>query len=269
MKNLCAPRIILFDWHGTLVDTNDAMYRAMDDMLRHLDRLGLGGRLCSAEKSKTDDDRKLVEFVRAHRRLHPKVVSDRKASRTDLLEVLFGDDGQAKQIANEAYNACYRQHYGDVRAFEPGVWDLLSGLRAIGIRLGILTNRSRAFLEKELETVEQGAWRPFFESIVSGDDTGQLKPSPAPVLRALQDFEETPGADIWYVGDSTSDTISAKAAGVTSVFFNGARGADDWIKTIFPGTAAHPHQPDYIVDSYRALSRLVRLTRERPASVPI
>ena len=28
-----APGILIFDWHGTLVDTNDAMYGAMDDML--------------------------------------------------------------------------------------------------------------------------------------------------------------------------------------------------------------------------------------------
>ena len=29
MNVLCPPKIILFDWHGTLVDTNDAMYLAL------------------------------------------------------------------------------------------------------------------------------------------------------------------------------------------------------------------------------------------------
>jgi phosphoglycolate phosphatase len=260
VKGLPAPQIILFDWHGTLVDTNDAMYRAMDDMLRQVNRLGLRDRLIEAEKSKTDDDRKLVEYVREHRRLHPKVISDRRASRTDLLELLFGDDEKAKDIANDAYNHGYRHHYGDVRPVASGVRHLLSDLRELGIRLGILTNRAREFLDRELETIEQGSWRPFFESTLSGSDTAQLKPSPAPVLRVLQDFQAVPGADVWYVGDSTSDTISANRAGITSVFFNGGRGDARWIRTIFPGTAAHPHRPDYVVDDYGELLQLVKQT---------
>jgi phosphoglycolate phosphatase len=263
MKTPRAPRIILFDWHGTLVDTSDAMYRAMDDMLSKMDRLGLGERLIDTRKSKTDDDRKLVEYVSTHRRLHPKVVSDRKASRTDLIEVLFGDDAEAKDIANKAYNDWYRHHYGDVRAFEPGVHNLLSHLRKLGIRLGILTNRAREFLEKELETIEGGSWGPFFDSRVSGSDTEHLKPSPAPVFRALRDFEEGPGTDIWYVGDSASDTISAKSAGITSIFFNGVHGDAQWIGAIFPGTAMQPYRPDHIVDNYHDLLRLVELAIAR------
>jgi len=258
VKDLPAPRIILFDWHGTLVDTSDAMYRAMDEMLSGLDRLGLGSRLLDAEKSKTDDDRRLVDYVRQHRRLHPKVISDRKASRTDLLEVLFGDNEQAKDIANAAYNGCYRHHYGHVKPFAPGVRGLLSDLQGLGIRLGILTNRSREFLDRELESIEQGAWLPYFDSILSGNDSEQLKPSPAPILRALRDFQAAPGADVWYVGDSTSDTVSAKRAGITSIFFNGAGGDARWLATIFPGSATHPHRPDYVVDDYLELLRLVK-----------
>lgn len=261
MNDLRAPRIILFDWHGTLVDTSDAMYRSMDDMLQRMDRYGLTERLASPSKSKTDDNRKLVEYVRTQRRLHPKVISDRKASRTDLLEVLFGSDEQAKETANRVYNECYGYRFGDVGPFEPGIRVVLSELRGLGIRLGILTNRSREFLEKELANIEEGTWTRWFDSIVSGGDTEYLKPSPAPVYRALRDFDATPGADVWYVGDSTSDTIAAKTAGITSIFFNGAQGDAQWIESIFPGTAAHPHRPDCVVQSFRELLELVRTTR--------
>lgn len=258
MTTLTAPRIIIFDWHGTLVDTNDAMYRAMDDMLGAMGGLGLSDRLADRAQSKSDDDRKLVEYVRTNRRLHPKIVADQKASRTDLLEVLFAGDGQAKDIANHAYNGCYRNHYGDVKPFAPGIRDLLLELRNLGIRLGILTNRSREFLDKELETIEQGTWAQLFDSTVSGVDTLDLKPSPAPIYKALQDFAATPGPDIWYVGDSASDTISAKTAGITNVFFNGAQGDAEWIATIFPGTDAHPHQPDCVVGNFQDLLTLVK-----------
>jgi len=258
MTILTAPRILIFDWHGTLVDTNDAMYRSIDDMLSAMDRLGLDDLFADTTKSKSDDESKLVEYVRTHHRLHPKVVSDCKASRTDLLEVLFGSDKRAKNIANQAYNGYYRHHFGDVKPFAPGIRAVLSELRELGIKLGILTNRSREFLDKELEIVDSGSWAPFFDSTVSGGDTVQLKPSPAPVFRALQDFEATPGADVWYVGDSASDTISAKTAGISSIFFNGAQGDAEWLKAVFPGTAAYPHQPDSVVSDYRDLLELVK-----------
>jgi phosphoglycolate phosphatase len=257
---LRAPRVIIFDWHGTLVDTNDAMYRAMDDMLGTMDQLGLNHRLTDSAKSKTEDDGKLVDYVRVNHRLHSKIVSERKASRTDLLEVLFGSDEQAKNTANQAYNGYYRRHCGSIKPFEPGIRSVLSELRTRGIKLGILTNRAREFLDMELENVEQGAWVEFFHSTVSGGDTEYLKPSPAPVLRALQDFKATPGTDIWYIGDSKSDTIAAKTAGIASIFFNGAKGDAEWIKLIFPGTAADPHQPDYVVNNFQELLKVVKLT---------
>ncbi|MGB5235265.1 MAG: hypothetical protein WBN85_08840, partial [Candidatus Macondimonas sp.] len=67
------PRIILFDWHATLVDTLDAMYHAVDDVLPHLEELGLLDRLLKPSQSKTVEDAKLVSYVRRYRRLHPKI----------------------------------------------------------------------------------------------------------------------------------------------------------------------------------------------------
>ena len=49
-----------------------------------------------------------------------------------------------------------------------------------------------------------------------------------------------PGAEVWYVGDSTTDTIAAKAAGITSVFFNGAQWEQSWINKIFPAMSDIP-----------------------------
>ena len=37
----CAPTTILFDWHATLVDTLDAMYYAVDDLLPVSKQMGL------------------------------------------------------------------------------------------------------------------------------------------------------------------------------------------------------------------------------------
>ena len=261
-----APRIILFDWHATLVDTMDAMYQATDDMLGMLDTLGLMRRLVSPERSKTVQDRKLVDYVREHRRLHPKIVADKKVSRTDLLEVLFGRDEEAKEIAHRAFDQCYRQHYGDVSPFEPGVREVLSQIRKLGIRIGILSNRTREFLEHELECVEAGTWFRLFDSVVAGDDTPRLKPAPDPVYQALDDIKAESGPDVWYLGDSTTDVVAAKNAGVTSIFFNGAGWKRSWIQNIFPGTDEYPEQPDYVVDNFTEFLALVRHSLENDAA---
>ena len=39
--NIRPPSVLIFDWHGTLVDTHDAMFSAMEEMLPQLEELGL------------------------------------------------------------------------------------------------------------------------------------------------------------------------------------------------------------------------------------
>ena len=222
-RALVAPRVVLFDWHATLVDTLDAMYHAVDDVLPRLPELGL------------------VDYVREHRQLHPKIKAERRISRTDIFEVLFGDDEDAKHVAHDAFNAAYRNHYGDVQPLEGGELDLLIEMHAFEVKLGILTNRDREFFEREFAIVDGGAWLDLFDTTVCGDDTGRRKPSPDPILKALANLGEPPAPNCWYVGDSTTDVIAAKRAGIK----------------IFPGTAAHPYQPDSIVDDFTEFKWLV------------
>ncbi len=261
------PNLILFDWHGTLVDTIDAMYSALDELFPLLAGHGLLERLIDTGRSRSVDDAKLVGYVRKYRHLHPKIRAERKVSRTDIFEVLFGGDEEAKRIAHDLYNQCYRHHYGEVRPFEPGIRDLLFQLRALGIRLGVASNRNREFIEHELTLVEGGSWRALFDTVACGDDAQRRKPAPDTVLNALSTLGLRPDPSCWYVGDSTTDTASAKLAGVTSVFYNGASWEPAWLAQIFPGTLEHPHCPDAVVDNFSELLSLVKgcmRTRQNP-----
>jgi len=256
-RALAAPRVVLFDWHATLVDTLDAMYHAVDDALARFPELGLGDALITHEQCKTDEDARLVDYVREHMQLHPKIKAERRISRTDIFEVLFGPNEEAKQVAHAAFNDAYREHYGAVRPFEGGELELLQEMHALNVKLGVLTNRDREFFEDEFGRVEDGAWVGLFDTTVCGCDTDRRKPNPDPVLKALANLGEEPGPACWYLGDSTTDVIAAKRAGITSVFFNGAGWTHEWINKIFPGTPAHPHQPDAIVDSFVEFKWLV------------
>jgi len=247
---LTPPRVVLFDWHATLVDTLDAMYQAVDEALLRFPELGLMDHLVPSARCRSPEDARLVEYVREHGQLHPKIRAERRISRTDIFEVLFGENDNAKHLAHETFNQAYRKHYGDVQPFEGGELELLREMRSLDVKLGVLTNRDREFFEHELGVVEDGAWQGLFETTVCGCDTSRRKPSPEPIFKALANLEHKPGADCWYVGDSTTDVAAAKRARITSVFFNGTKWDHAWINTIFPGTPAHPHQPDAIVDSF-------------------
>jgi phosphoglycolate phosphatase len=256
-RALARPRVVLFDWHATLVDTLDAMYHAVDDVLLRFPELGLMDALITHELCKTAEDARLVDYVRERLALHPKIKAEGRISRTDIFEVLFGHNDAAKKIAHDAFNEAYRAHYGEVHPFEGGELELLIEMHELDVKLGILTNRDREFFEHEFAIVENGAWLGLFDTTVCGSDTARPKPQPDPIHKALADLDEPAGPGCWYIGDSTTDVIAAKRADCTSVFFNGAGWEHAWLNKIFPGTPAHPHQPDAIVDSFAEFKWLV------------
>ena len=257
VAKLIRPSVILFDWHATLVDTLDAMYHAVDDMLPEFHALALMNRMVAPEDSKSPEDARLVAYVREFAALHPKVKADRKISRTDIFEVLFGEDQEAKQIAHQAFNRHYRNHFGTVTPFEPKVSDMLAALRRHGIQVGLITNRDREFFEQELAAVEGDGWVHLFDTTVCGDDTPLRKPHPDQLQLAAANLEYPADPCVWYVGDSTTDIIAAKRAGMTGVFFNGAQWDLPWLNKIFPGTHQHPHKPDVVVNDFSEFWALV------------
>jgi phosphoglycolate phosphatase len=253
-----SPELVLIDWHATLVDTHDAMYHAVDDVLPRLAALGLRERLLAADQSKTIEDARLVKYVREHHRLHPKITAQRKISRTDIFEVLFGDDAQAKAIIHKAFDACYPKYVDQVYPLEADAGQQLERLKAAGVPLGVISNRKREYLDHELGIVDGGGWRALFDVVVGGDDVAHRKPAPDMILHALEKTGLTPSARCWYLGDSTTDVIAAKRAGVTAIFYNGAHWEPAWIDKIFPNTVRHPHRPDAVVESIAGLVALAR-----------
>ncbi len=253
-----APKIILFDWHATLVDTHDAMYHAIDDVLPMLKELDVIDRMVKTEDSKSLEDAKLVKYVRDNYKLHPKIKAARKISRTDIFQVLFGDDEEAKKIVHHAFDQSYRNYFGEVHPFEEDIDKMLEDLHELNIKVGALTNRSREFMMHELSVVDGSGWEHYFHTIVCGDDVPKRKPAPDQIVKALENLDEDASLACWYVGDSTTDIIAAKEAEVTGIFYNGANWDEDWLAKIFPGTVSHPHRPDVVVNDFKELMRLVR-----------
>ncbi|MCU7843843.1 MAG: HAD family hydrolase [Candidatus Thiodiazotropha sp. (ex Monitilora ramsayi)] len=263
VAKLTPPSLILFDWHATLVDTLDAMYHAVDDVLAEFEELDLMPRLVTPERAKSPEDMKLVAHVREYRQLHPKIKADRKISRTDIFEVLFGEDDEAKRIAHDHFTRHYNKYYGTALPFEPQVRQVLQGLNAIDMPMGVITNRDREFFVAELANVNGEDWSPYFLTHVCGNDTVRRKPHTDQLQKAVDNLERELGPEVWYVGDSTTDTIAAKSAGVTSVFFNGAQWGLNWLNKIFPGSKRFPHKPDVVINDFSEFWALVLACRAK------
>jgi pyrophosphatase PpaX len=94
-----------------------------------------------------------------------------------------------------------------------GIEDLLTGLRDEGRTLGLVTAKRRTTVELAFATLPIAH---LFETVVAGDDTIKHKPSPEPLLLALERLGAS-AAEAAYVGDSPYDMQAARAAGLYAV----------------------------------------------------
>lgn len=118
-------------------------------------------------------------------------------------------DEDTRRAVLEAYLPYYAAHNADLTTPYAGVMELLSALRAAGCRLAVVSNKHDAGV--------QALCARFFgdvlEVVVGADGSRPLKPAPDGILHALERLGLAP-ADVWYVGDSAVDVITARAAGV-------------------------------------------------------
>lgn len=110
----------------------------------------------------------------------------------------------------EAYHAYYPTHCMVKTALYPGVPELLEGLVARGVVLGILSNKT----EKPTKRIAEAFFPQIpFHCVFGRIDGCPLKPDPAAVNRVLEALG-LPPEEIAYVGDSGTDMAFAKAAGM-------------------------------------------------------
>jgi pyrophosphatase PpaX len=110
----------------------------------------------------------------------------------------------------------YREHneplHDDLVAFE-GIERLLDRLQGEGRQLGIVTAKRRRTVDLAFGILPL---EPYFEVVVTAEQTEQHKPHPEPVLTALERLGSE-AADAAFVGDSPFDMGAGKAAGVFTI----------------------------------------------------
>lgn len=179
------PRLIVFDWDGTLVDTTAAISGSMQ---RAAADLALA----------VPDDRLAAHVI--------------GLGLDDALRLAV-PDLQPEQ--RPQFFERYRQHYF-ARASElvpfGGAAELLAELRQAGVMLAVATGKSRVGLERALDEL---GWRPLFDSTRCADE-GEPKPHPW-MLHDLFDELSVEPQDVMMVGDTSHDLQMARAAGCPAI----------------------------------------------------
>jgi pyrophosphatase PpaX len=113
----------------------------------------------------------------------------------------------------DTYIAWNVAHLSELLQEYPGVEDLLAELSASGSVIGVVTSKRHASAASTLESAGLTGRLPV---LVAMEDTALHKPSPEPLLLALQ-RQGVRATESVYIGDAVVDVLAAKAAGMAVI----------------------------------------------------
>lgn len=186
------PRLVMFDLDGTLVDSVPDLAAAIDQMLLDLGRPAAG-----------------VERVRDWVGNGARVLVRRGLAGTlDHSTVGEAETEQALELFNQAYAGSHQ-----LSSVYPGATATLKWLKKQGVELALITNKPERFVAPLLDEMKLGH---YFRWIIGGDTLPQQKPDPAALLHVMR-LAGIAAHEALFIGDSRSDVLAARSAGVLCV----------------------------------------------------
>lgn len=180
-------KYILFDFDGTLVNTNDVILASWQHTYRHY----LGHEMPVDHITSCFGEPLLLTMEREFPGVDPQESAD-------------------------VYRQFQLENADRLVTIFPGIKELLADLKAAGYVLGIVTSRTR---ESALRYMDMFAITSYFSDLVTCDDTTVHKPNPEPILLAMSKLGASAEESIM-IGDSPFDIKCANNAGVDSVMVN-------------------------------------------------
>lgn len=188
MTTLRAPRAIIFDLDGTLVDT---VGTRVDAWMAVFPRFGIDPDPVFLAPLMGSDGKYLARMTAEHYGV----------------ELAPGDDAEIDLQAG----AEFRVLNANPRTL-PAVHDLLEALTDRGMPWAVATSSLPEDARASVKALELRA----APVLCDGADVKHAKPAPDLLLKAAHLLEVEP-ADAWYVGDSRWDMVAAKAAGMRAI----------------------------------------------------
>ena len=176
--------LVIFDFDGTLADTQCAIVRTMQQTMSALHLPVLDAARCASVIG--------LELQDAFRELFPQHGVPTAARCVDTYRRLFAENRKTL-----------------IPSWFPHVPQVLRWLHQCGCPAAIATSRSSVSLRQLLDDMDEV---PPFRCLVGGDDVLHHKPDAEAVLRILADTG-TEAADTLVVGDAAVDILMGRAAG--------------------------------------------------------
>ncbi len=124
------------------------------------------------------------------------------------------------QMQKFAYDNFLR--FKDKVVVNPNTEFVLKRLHSHGLKLAVFSTTQHAILA---ELLEHHGLLTFFDVVLGGDDVPTRKPDPSGILKACSLLGVSPKESL-YVGDTNSDILAAKAAGIPLAMLSTTIGMD-------------------------------------------
>ena len=213
-------KYILFDFDGTLVNTNDVILASWQHTYRHY----LGHEMPVDHITSCFGEPLLLTMEREFPGVDPQESAD-------------------------VYRQFQLENADKLVTIFPGIKELLADLKAAGYVLGIVTSRTR---ESALRYMDMFAITSYFSDLVTCDDTTVHKPNPDPILLAMSKLGASAEESIM-IGDSPFDIKCANNAGVDSVMVNWRITCDETSVIDDAKVDYWIHQPSDLVELLKTL----------------
>jgi len=176
--------IILFDLDGTLIDSTEAILESFHNSF------DVHGHIHSSDEA--------IKALIGH-----------------PLDVMYRELGVDEKVI-VAFVTTYKEHY---RKISTQKTLLLENAKQAVLEagnfasLGIVTTKTGKYSQVLMEHFDL---MDMFDVLIGREDVNNPKPDAEPILKALQSFDSS-DEEIWMIGDTKMDLISAKNAGVKSI----------------------------------------------------
>lgn len=182
------PKIILFDWDGTLVDTKHLIVEALNETF---EKMGHPKRVTLYEFDKS--------MGHSLKEAFPKIFP-----------------GRDQEALSHFYDYIEKHHL-TLLTLLPGAYELLNFLKKYNIKMGIISNKRGDILRKEIKHLKLD---DYFYNIIGSCDLEKDKPCPSVVENSLLNTGIDKGKNVWSIGDSVVDITCANKAGCFAVLIH-------------------------------------------------
>ena len=199
LRELCSRKAFLFDFDGVITDSEPFVFEVLKQMIK--DNFGIELPYSDINMIIGCSDRKVAEYIANEYHI------DYSVELSEKLKKNYPD---------------YYFEYEDIKPF-PYLRDLLSILKDRGRKVAIVSSTDRAHLEAALSRMGLSG---FIDTIISGSDVQNKKPSPEPYLKGLEALS-VDKQDAVVIEDSPTGIQSAVNAGIDCIGFEGSEVKQD------------------------------------------